>query len=48
MIEYKVEVIEKSTGEVIETLRVNDKEAMAIFKGYEGDTFYSVRATYIR
>ena len=46
MFKVVVKVIE--TQEVVETLVVDFKEAEAIFRGYEGDDFYSVEAIFIR
>lgn len=45
---FKVVVKVNETQEVVETLVVDFKEAEAIFRGYEGDNFYSVEAQYIR
>ena len=47
-ITYQVNVIEKETKQVVETIIVNENEAMAIFAGYANDPFYSVEAIYIK
>lgn len=46
--EFQVNVIEKETKQVVESIIVDLKQAEAIFRGYENDDFYSVEAIYIK
>jgi hypothetical protein len=45
---FEIVIKESESGLVMETLTASFKEAEAIFKGYEGDSFYAVEARFIR